>query len=53
MGYRAAPLSKLEVATTLAGALAYLLVRQQDAVGVASSPGRERPTCRPAQRRGT
>jgi uncharacterized protein (DUF58 family) len=34
MGYRSGPLSKLEVATTLAGTLAYLLVRQQDAVGV-------------------
>ncbi|MGZ6133955.1 MAG: DUF58 domain-containing protein [Myxococcaceae bacterium] len=34
MGYRTGALSKLEVATTLAGTLAYLLVRQQDAVGV-------------------
>jgi len=34
MGYRSGPLSKLEVATTLAGTLAYLLVRQQDAVGL-------------------
>lgn len=34
MGYRTAPLSKLEVATTLAGALSYLLVRQQDAAGL-------------------
>jgi uncharacterized protein (DUF58 family) len=34
MGYRSGPLSKLEVAKTLAGTLAYLLVRQQDAVGV-------------------
>jgi uncharacterized protein (DUF58 family) len=35
MGYRnGAALSKLEVATTLAGALAYLLVRQQDATGL-------------------
>jgi len=34
MGYRSGPLSKLEVATTLAGAMAYLLVRQQDAVGL-------------------
>jgi uncharacterized protein (DUF58 family) len=34
MGYRTAALSKLEVATTLAGALSYLLVRQQDAAGL-------------------
>jgi uncharacterized protein (DUF58 family) len=34
MDYRSGALSKLEVASTLAGALAYLLVRQQDAVGV-------------------
>ena len=34
MGYRSGALSKLEVATTLAGALAYLLVRQQDAAGL-------------------
>jgi len=34
MGYRSAALSKLEVAATLAGAMAYLLVRQQDAAGV-------------------
>ena len=34
MGYRTAALSKLEVATTLAGALGYLLVRQQDAAGL-------------------
>src|SRR5678809_1198054 len=38
MGYRSAPLSKLEVATTLAGTLAYLLVRQQDAVGLSVVP---------------
>jgi uncharacterized protein (DUF58 family) len=35
MGYRSGELSKLEVATTLAGALSYLLVRQQDAAGLA------------------
>ena len=35
MGYRSGPLSKLEVASTLAGALCYLLVRQQDAAGLA------------------
>jgi uncharacterized protein (DUF58 family) len=36
MGYRGprAPLSKLEYASTLAAALAYLLVRQQDAAGL-------------------
>jgi uncharacterized protein (DUF58 family) len=34
MGYRSGNLSKLEVATTLAGALSYLLVRQQDAAGL-------------------
>jgi uncharacterized protein (DUF58 family) len=35
MGYRSGALSKLEAATTLAGALCYLLVRQQDAAGLA------------------
>lgn len=34
MGYRSEALSKLEVAKILAGALAYLLVRQQDAAGL-------------------
>jgi uncharacterized protein (DUF58 family) len=34
MGYRSGPLSKLEVSTTLAATLAYILVRQQDAVGL-------------------
>jgi uncharacterized protein (DUF58 family) len=34
MGYRSTTLSKLEVAEVLAGALAYLLVRQQDAAGL-------------------
>lgn len=35
MGYRSGALSKLDVASTLAGALCYLLVRQQDAAGIA------------------
>jgi len=35
MGYQSGALSKLEVAKTLAGALCYLLVRQQDAAGLA------------------
>jgi uncharacterized protein (DUF58 family) len=39
MGYRSGALSKLEVATTLAGALSYLLVRQQDAAGLALMVG--------------
>jgi uncharacterized protein (DUF58 family) len=39
MGYRSGALSKLEVATTLAGALAYLLVRQQDAAGISVVAG--------------
>lgn len=34
MGYRSGALSKLEVASVLAGALCYLLVRQQDAAGL-------------------
>jgi len=34
MNYRTGPLSKLDIAATLAGAIAYLLVRQQDAVGL-------------------
>jgi uncharacterized protein (DUF58 family) len=34
MGYKSKDLSKLEVACTLAGALCYLLVRQQDAAGL-------------------
>src|SRR4029450_3243727 len=33
MGYRSGPLSKLEVATTLAGTLAYLLVRHRSTAG--------------------
>jgi uncharacterized protein (DUF58 family) len=39
MGYRTGTLSKLEVATTLAGALSYLLVRQQDAAGLSMLSG--------------
>ncbi|MBU8898926.1 DUF58 domain-containing protein [Corallococcus sp. H22C18031201] len=39
MGYRSGALSKLEVATTLAGALSYLLVRQQDAAGLSLMVG--------------
>src|SRR4051812_2343910 len=39
MGYRSGALSKLEVAATLAGALAYLLVRQQDAAGLTLMSG--------------
>ncbi|WP_408889011.1 DUF58 domain-containing protein [Myxococcus faecalis] len=39
MGYQSGALSKLEVATTLAGALSYLLVRQQDAAGLALLTG--------------
>src|SRR6478735_634785 len=39
MGYRSGALSKLEVASTLAGALSYLLVRQQDAAGLAVMVG--------------
>lgn len=35
MGYTSGTLSKLDVAVTLAGALSYLLVRQQDAAGLA------------------
>jgi uncharacterized protein (DUF58 family) len=40
MGYRTGTLSKLEVASTLAGALSYLLVRQQDAAGLSVVGGR-------------
>jgi uncharacterized protein (DUF58 family) len=39
MAYRSGALSKLEVASTLAGALSYLLVRQQDAAGLAIVSG--------------
>jgi uncharacterized protein (DUF58 family) len=39
MGYSSNGLSKLDVATTLAGALGYLLVKQQDAAGLCVSRG--------------
>src|SRR4029077_19590303 len=39
MAYGSGPLSKLDVARTLAGALSYLLVRQQDAAGPNLVPG--------------
>lgn len=39
MGYGTGPLTKLDVAKVLAGALAYLLVRQQDAAGLAVVTG--------------
>jgi len=39
MGYQSGALSKLEVAKTLAGALCYLLVRQQDAAGLSVVTG--------------
>ena len=39
MGYGSGTLTKLDVARTLAGALAYLLVRQQDAAGVSVLAG--------------
>ncbi len=39
MGYRSIALSKLEVAKVLAAALAYLLVRQQDAAGLSVISG--------------
>src|SRR4051812_17603232 len=39
MAFTTQPLSKLEVAKTLAGALAYLLVRQQDAAGLSIVSG--------------
>jgi uncharacterized protein (DUF58 family) len=39
MGYRSGALSKLEVATALAGALSYLMVRQQDAAGLSLLTG--------------
>src|SRR4051794_32288576 len=48
MGYRSGALSKLEVATTLAGALSYLLVRQQDAAGLSVITG-ERATDLPVR----
>jgi uncharacterized protein (DUF58 family) len=39
MGYQSGPLSKLAVASVLAGALCYLLVRQQDAAGLVTLSG--------------
>lgn len=39
MGYKSGALSKLDVAVTMAGALSYLLVRQQDAAGLAVASG--------------
>jgi uncharacterized protein (DUF58 family) len=39
MGYGSGALTKIDVARTLAGALAYLLVRQQDAAGVSILQG--------------
>lgn len=39
MGYGSGALTKLDVARTLAGALAYLLIRQQDAAGVSLVAG--------------
>lgn len=39
MAYQSGPMSKLDVAKTLAGALSYLLVRQQDAAGLAVVTG--------------
>lgn len=41
MNYGSAPLTKLETAATLAAALAHLLIRQQDAVGLALFRGGE------------
>lgn len=39
MAYQSGALSKLDVATTLAGAMCYLLVRQQDAAGLSVMTG--------------
>lgn len=39
MGYSSSGLSKLEVAQVLAGALSYLLIRQQDAAGLSWAQG--------------
>jgi uncharacterized protein (DUF58 family) len=39
MAYTSGPLTKLQIASTLAGALGYLLVRQQDAAGLAVVTG--------------
>jgi len=41
MAYGSGPLTKLDVARTLAGALSYLLVRQQDATGLTVFAGNE------------
>jgi uncharacterized protein (DUF58 family) len=41
MAYGSGPLTKLDVARTLAGALSYLLVRQQDATGLTVFAGDE------------
>jgi uncharacterized protein (DUF58 family) len=41
MGYRSGAFSKLEVAATLAAAFSYLLIRQQDAVGLLIARGDE------------
>jgi uncharacterized protein (DUF58 family) len=41
MAYGSGPLSKLDVARTLAGAMSYLLVRQQDATGLTLFSGGE------------
>jgi uncharacterized protein (DUF58 family) len=41
MAYGSGPLTKLDVARTLAGALSYLLVRQQDAAGLTLFAGGE------------
>jgi uncharacterized protein (DUF58 family) len=41
MAYGSGPLSKLDIARTLAGALSYLLVRQQDATGLTLFAGGE------------
>jgi uncharacterized protein (DUF58 family) len=41
MAYGSGPLSKLDVARTLAGAMSYLLVRQQDATGLTVFAGGE------------
>ena len=50
-GLRLGPtLTKLESATTLAGALGYLLVRQQDATGLTVVTGQEFERCRRAPR---
>ena len=47
MAYGSGPMTKLEVARTLAGALGYLLVRQQDAAGLAVLHGERIATLPP------